>query len=353
MLFKDTAIFLPLNKVRIQHNISLKPFNTFGIDVSADYFAACKTTEDLKQALRFAKEQEKKILVLGGGSNILFRSDFNGLVIKNEIKGIEVQKKDDSFIVEAGAGENWHKLVMYCVEHSLCGIENLALIPGCCGAAPIQNIGAYGIEIKDVLKEVHFIDLNTLNTKILNNKACMFGYRDSIFKNALKGQFIITKIVLTLHAQQKPNTSYGAIHQVLKQNNTHENPNIVDVANAVIKIRTSKLPDPKILGNAGSFFKNPIISQQAFNRLKLKHPDIAGYPIENANSVKVAAGWLIEKAGFKGYREGDVGSHKQQALVIVNHGNATGNDIYTYSEEIIKKVKAVFGIELEREVNCV
>jgi len=334
----------------IKHNFSLKPYNTFGIDVSAKYFTSVSHINDLKTILELKLSDH--ILVIGGGSNLLFTKDFNGLVIHINIKGIEiVRESNNTVIVGVNAGENWHDFVLWAIKHDFGGIENLSLIPGNVGTAPVQNIGAYGMELKDVFESCEGINIKTGNTICFNNADCNFGYRDSIFKKELKNQFIITRVYFKL--SKKPHhihMAYGAISTELEHMGI-EAPTIADVSNAVINIRRKKLPDPKHIGNSGSFFKNPIVSKSHFDHLKLvlKH-DIPHYVISE-DSVKIPAGWLIEHTGFKGKRFNNYGVHEKQALVLVNHGNAKGSDILNLSKLIQKTVKRLFDITLETEVN--
>jgi UDP-N-acetylmuramate dehydrogenase len=332
----------------VERNISLKPYNSFGIDVAASHWVALRHEEELAAIGNDVSLPEER-LVLGGGSNILFRKNVEALVIKNNLKGREVVDENEAHVwMKVKAGEVWHDWVMYAIDHHLGGIENLALIPGCVGASPMQNIGAYGVEVKDVIEEVECWHWEEKRRMVMRNEECRFGYRDSIFKHELKGKVLITSVVFRLDKQHKIQTSYGAIQQQLQRMGVSE-PSIKSVANAVIAIRQSKLPDPAKIGNAGSFFKNPTISQKQFENIRVHHPDIPSYPSKDA--VKIPAGWLIEHCGWKGYRDGDAGVHTLQALVLVNYGHATGDDIFHLSEKIIDSVKEKFGIELEREVN--
>src|SRR5690606_12995456 len=338
--------------MQIQENISLRPYNTFGIDVSARYFASFRSITDLQEILRIGLSGSQKlpIIILGGGSNILFTRDFDGIVLKNEILGIEKVKEDDEHVyLRVGAGENWHRFVLYCIENNYAGIENLSLIPGCVGASPMQNIGAYGVEIREVFHELTAYHLKQQNNFTFRLKDCDFGYRDSVFKNKYKDQFAISFVTYRLNKQPKYNTSYGAIEQELGKMGVKEL-SIRAISDAVIAIRSSKLPDPAVIGNAGSFFKNPTITAEEFERLKASHPNIPGYP-NTDGTVKIAAGWLIEQCGWKGVRRGDAGVHDRQALVLVNHGNAKGEEIYNLSQEVKKSVEEKFGVRLEREVN--
>ena len=341
-----------MSNLTIKENISLQSFNTFGIDVSARYFASFQSEENVLDIISHKLIESHHPLILGGGSNILFTKDVDGLVLKNEIAGVDLVHQDDEyFYVKAGAGVNWHSLVMHCIENNYAGIENLALIPGNAGASPMQNIGAYGVEIKDVFHSLEAIHILDKTKVVLNNQECLFGYRESVFKNKYKNQFIITSVTYRLRKVPQFNISYGAIPQELERVGVKDL-SIKDIALAVMNIRNSKLPNPKIIGNAGSFFKNPEITISQFDHLKLNFPNIVGHATEN-NLVKVAAGWLIEQSGWKGYREGDAGCHDKQALVLVNHGNASGSQILELSEKIINSVNDKFGIELSREVNII
>jgi UDP-N-acetylmuramate dehydrogenase len=333
----------------LQRNTLLKTHNTFGINASASFFASFKSEEELLVLLKENKNHE--LFILGGGSNILFTKNFEGLVLKNEIEGFNtIQESDNSVLVEAGAGMNWHEFVIKCLDLNFGGVENLSLIPGNVGASPMQNIGAYGVEIKDVFEYLDAIHIKTGTLKRFTNEDCAFGYRESIFKNKFKGQYIICRVGFRLTKEHVINTSYGAINKELENQNIL-NPNIKDVSNAVIAIRKSKLPDPNKIGNAGSFFKNPIIPRTTLTVLKEKYPSIPNYPAGN-ESVKLAAGWLIEQAGWKGKTFNEsYGVHKNQALVLVNYGNASGNEILNLSNLIIEDVKEKFGVHLEREVN--
>ena len=331
-------------------NKSLKSYNTFGIDCNSSFFARINTLKDLEELYQHPLFKSQKKLILGGGSNILFTSNYEGLVIKNEIKGIEIKKETNDVVeVQIGAGVNWHEFVTYAVNNKWGGVENMSLIPGNCGTAPMQNIGAYGVEIKDTFISLNAYEIETGETVSFDRKKCDFGYRESVFKNDLKDQYIILDI--TLRLQKKPilNTKYGDINNTLIKNNISK-PTIKDVSNAVIEIRTSKLPNPKEIGNAGSFFKNPIIQQDQFKELKTKFPEIVSYPV-NEKQVKLAAGWLIEKAGWKGRDFGDFGVHKKQSLVLVNYNNASGKEIFDLSQDILEDVYQKFQVKLEREVN--
>ncbi len=334
--------------MNIQKNISLKPFNSFGIDVPAKYFVAFTAIEELKELV--SKFTTEKILLLGGGSNILFTRSFDGAVLKNNLKGIELINEDAAYYyVKAQAGENWHGFVQYCIDHNYAGIENLSLIPGNVGASPMQNIGAYGIEIKDVFHELEAWHLTEHTLQVFRLQDCAFGYRESIFKNRYANQFAILNVTYRLRKQPVWNTSYGAIEKELEKMQVKEL-SIKAISDAVIRIRSSKLPDPKIMGNAGSFFKNPVISLSQYEQLKTVFPSIPGYPAQE-NFIKVAAGWLIEQCGWKGYRKGDAGCYDKQALVLVNFGQAQGQEIFDLSASIIETVFDRFRIQLEREVN--
>jgi len=334
--------------MNIQHNISLKPYNTFGIDVSAKSFASFSSVDALQEGLNISNTP----IILGGGSNILFTKDYEGLVLKNELKGIDVVNEDDEHIyIKAAAGENWHQFVMYCVQHGYAGVENLSLIPGNIGASPMQNIGAYGIEIKDVFHELEAYHINDKATQKFSATDCAFGYRESVFKRKYKNQFVILNVTYRLNKKPTFNTSYGAIEQELEKMGATEI-NIQSISQAVINIRSSKLPDPKQIGNAGSFFKNPIVAKEELTRLQLIDATIPFYNVDDTY-IKIPAGWLIENLGWKGFRKGDAGCHAKQALVLVNYGNAKGKDIYDLSEEILISVKEKFDISLEREVNII
>lgn len=344
----------------LQQNISLKPFNTFGINAAAKYFATFSTIEELSELLEAKKlstfsrklSGQPATLILGGGSNILLTKDFNGLVLKNEIKGIQIVKEDEHYVyVHSGAGENWHQFVLQCIKNNWAGVENLSLIPGNVGASPMQNIGAYGVEIKDVFYSLEAYSLTDKKIHSFSLNDCEFGYRESVFKRKLKDQFVITGVTYRLSKAPHFNTSYGAIEQELEKMGVKEL-SIKAISDAVINIRSSKLPDPAVIGNAGSFFKNPEIEAATFIALKEKFPNIVGYDLPNGN-VKLAAGWLIEQCNWKGYRKGDAGCHAKQALVLVNYGNAKGEEIYNLSTEILQSVKDKFGVMLEREVNII
>ncbi len=335
--------------MQLTENFSLKPYNTFGIHVMAKYFAAFANIETLAELLENQNEHQ---LILGGGSNILFTKNYDGLVLKNEIAGIEKINEDDAYVyVRAGAGVGWHEFVLYCINNNFAGVENLSLIPGSVGASPMQNIGAYGVEIKDVFYELEAYNIDDKKLVSFSKNDCAFGYRESIFKNKYKGQFVITSVTFRLNKIPVYNTSYGAIEMELEKMGVHSL-SIKAISDAVINIRQSKLPDPKQIGNAGSFFKNPTIQNTQFEKLKNDFPNIVGYPV-GETETKLAAGWLIEQCGWKGYRKSDAGCHEKQALVLVNYGNAIGEEILQLSEKIIDSVKLMFDVELHREVNIV
>lgn len=338
--------------MQIKENFSLRNLNTFGIEVSARYFASFSDIEQARELLSNSLVKQLPILILGGGSNILFTRNFDGIVIKNQLKGITlVNQTDTNYYIKSGAGESWNEFVSYCVENNYAGIENLSLIPGNVGASPMQNIGAYGVEIKDVFYELEALHIKTGEIHKFNLQDCQFGYRESVFKNKQKGEYIITSVTYKLNKTPVFNTSYGAIDKELENMGVKEL-SISAISQAVCNIRTSKLPNPKEIGNAGSFFKNPIISASLFEKLKQEFPDMPSYP-QSLNEVKTAAGWLIERCGWKGRQIGDAGVHKNQALVLVNYNKATGSEIFDLSSKIIADVKGKFGIELEREVNII
>lgn len=336
--------------MQIQTNKSLKPYNSFAIDAQAKYFAAFSSAEELNELLITASREP--VFILGGGSNILLRGDFDGWVLKNELKGISlIQEDSDYYYVKAAAGENWHGFVVHCIAKAYAGIENLSLIPGNVGASPMQNIGAYGVELKDVFYELQAYHRDDKKVVTFNLADCAFGYRESVFKRKYKDQFVILNVTFRLRKHPLYNTSYGAIEQELEKMGVREL-SIQAISDAVIHIRTSKLPNPSEIGNAGSFFKNPTISTAQFETLQKDFMGIVGYPSATGR-VKIAAGWLIEQCGWKGYRKGDAGCHAKQALVLVNYGNAAGEEILDLSTSIINSVEEKFGIRLEKEVNLV
>ncbi|HEY9003170.1 MAG TPA: UDP-N-acetylmuramate dehydrogenase [Mucilaginibacter sp.] len=337
--------------LQIQENVSLKNFNTFGIDVSARYFVEIGHEDELVELFMDPQWLQMERLVLGGGSNMLMVNDFDGLVIRINIRGIEHRINHNEVFVEAGAGEVWNDLVNFCVAREYAGVENLSLIPGSVGASPIQNIGAYGVELKDVFYSCQAFEIASGTFRKFTNEDCRFGYRDSIFKNELKEKFIIISVKFKLSLVPNLNLKYGAIEQELA-NRGITNPTIKDVSQVVSHIRVSKLPDPSTIGNAGSFFKNPVISKDIFDQVYSKFPEVVNYPASNGQ-VKLAAGWLIEQCGWKGKVVGHTGTWKNQALVLVNHGGATGEEVYSFSSQIIDSVYSKFGVLLEREVNII
>jgi UDP-N-acetylmuramate dehydrogenase len=333
----------------IQEHINLKPYNTFGVTAYAKYFAEVNTVDELRLVLNDSRFPEK--FILGGGSNMLLTKDIDALVIHINLKGIEVvEETENSVLIKAMAGENWHEFVLHCLENNYGGIENLSLIPGNLGTAPIQNIGAYGVELKDVFHSCETLNVRTGKIKTFELMDCNFDYRTSVFKTTEKGNYIITSVTLKLTKKDHNiNTGYGAIKDELAKMQVNQ-PTIQDVSKAVIAIRQSKLPDPKELGNSGSFFKNPVVDKATFTKFIEKHPEAPFYKV-NESAFKIPAGWLIEQAGFKGKRFGDAGVHKKQALVLVNYSNAAGVEILNLSKKIQEKVQELFGIALEAEVN--
>ncbi|HEX8563027.1 MAG TPA: UDP-N-acetylmuramate dehydrogenase [Flavobacterium sp.] len=337
--------------MEIFENFSLKDYNTFGIEAKAKRFVAVHSVDQLKEVLRENQDQRK--FVLGGGSNMLLTKDIDALVIHIDLKGKKVIGQDEDFaFVEAQAGENWHEFVLFAIDNNLGGLENMSLIPGNVGTTPVQNIGAYGTEIKDTFVSCDAVNIKTLETKTFTKDECKFGYRESVFKNEVKDQYVITSVVFKLtRRNHKINASYGDITKELEKNNISK-PTLKDLSNAVIAIRRSKLPDPKELGNSGSFFKNPIIPRWQFEQIQPNFPDMPHYTVSDSE-VKVPAGWLIEQAGFKGKRFGDAGIHKNQALVLVNYGDATGQEILEVSKNIQKTILDTYGIAIEAEVNVI
>lgn len=333
--------------MKTETNFSLKKYNTFGIDVKAKRFVSVAHIPDLKNILA----EEKDVFLLGGGSNMLLTQDINKTVIHLNLEGIIVNNQTENTVeVTAMAGENWHEFVLWCIDQNYGGLENLSLIPGNVGTCPIQNIGAYGFEVKDTITKVETLDIHTLKSHTFLNEDCLFGYRNSIFKNELKGKHIITAVTFKLTTtNHQTNISYGAIQNELT--NTI-NPSLKEISDAVISIRNSKLPNPAEIGNSGSFFKNPVINIELFNTLKNKYPEIPSYPV-SATEIKIPAGWLIEQAGFKGKRFGDFGVHEKQALVLVNYGDASGIEIYELAQKIQSTIKTTYNINLEIEVNVI
>lgn len=338
---------------QIKQNISLKPFNTFGIDVKTKYFTSFQSVSDLD--IIFQNENLKYLqrLVLGGGSNMLLVNDFDGLVLKNDMKGIRVvEEKGNEVWVTVQGGENWHEFVLWCLSQNFGGVENLSLIPGTVGASPIQNIGAYGVELKDVFHQLTAYNIEKNQVEIFNTEDCGFGYRESIFKKTVKGRYILLSVTFKLTTQNhNVNINYGAIQNVLLKKQIKK-PTIQDISKAIIEIRSSKLPDPAEIGNSGSFFKNPEITTENFKILKNKFSNIIGYDLPNGK-VKVPAGWLIEQCGWKGKKVGNTGAYAKQALVLVNYGNATGEEVWALALDIKQSVMDKFGIEITPEVNVI
>lgn len=338
----------------IESHVSLKPYNTFHIEANARYWVEITCEEDIHTLLQLNEFVDTPKLILGGGSNILLCHDFDGLVINVNIQGIEVIRADeDHTYITAGAGVNWHKLVMFCVGNGYAGMENLSLIPGTVGAAPMQNIGAYGVELEQVFDSLTAVHVQTGEKRTFSHADCAFGYRESVFKRELRDQYIITTVTFRLDKQPVFHTRYGAIRETLSEMGiSDDNLSIKAISEAVIHIRRSKLPDPAEIGNAGSFFKNPEIPKLQFDRLKAQHPALPGYPLGD-DLVKIPAGWLIEQAGWKGYRVGDTGVHTKQALVLVNYNDATGNEIMTLARQIQESILETFGILISPEVNVI
>lgn len=336
----------------ITRNVSLKPYNTFGIDSRATAFCEVSSEQDIYEILKNYEFKYSPKLVLGGGSNLLFTRDFDGLVIKVANKGIEiVEETEDYAVVKAAAGESWEDFVNYCIERDLGGLENLSLIPGCVGASPVQNIGAYGVEMKDTFVSLEAIDMSCPRIKVIKKEDCKLGYRDSIFKREYRNKFIIFSVTFKLSKNSVPNICYGSIEKELKAMGITK-PGIQDVSKAICNIRRAKLPDVKEYGSAGSFFKNPVIPAEQFKKIKLKYPRITHFKQEDG-SIKLAAGWLIEECGWKGYASGNYGVHENQALILVNFGGAKGKEIQKLSEVIRRSVYSKFGVELETEVNII
>jgi UDP-N-acetylmuramate dehydrogenase len=337
--------------MQVLENFSLKTLNTFGVEASADYFVHIETEEQLQEL--FFNDYYKNLprLVLGGGSNMLFTQNFKGLVVHLNIQGLSAEIHGNDVFVSSGAGVVWNDLVNYCVDNEFAGIENLSLIPGSVGASPVQNIGAYGVELQDVFHSCRAFEIATGKIKVFSKEDCAFSYRESVFKSSLKGLFIITEVTFKLSKIFKPQVTYGAIMDELAKRGINH-PNIRQLSQVISHIRVSKLPDPATIGNAGSFFKNPIIPESAFNKLKIKFADVVHFPA-GEGYVKISAGWLIEQCGWKGKVVGNTGTWKNQALVLVNHGNASGDEILRFSSTIIDSVNSKFGIQLEREVNLI
>lgn len=338
--------------MQIKENVNLKNLNTFGIEVYCHYFVEINMIEDFLELLSHPIYLSHPKLIIGGGSNLLFTKDFKGIVIKNNLKGIRVvSETGNEVIVKAAAGEIWHELVLWCLDRNYAGLENLSLIPGCVGASPMQNIGAYGVEIKDVFEELEAYSVVKGAKRIFRKTDCEFGYRESVFKHKHKNEFLIASVSFKLKKTSSVNTSYGAINAELQAMNI-TTPGIKDVSKAVINIRQSKLPDPKVTGNAGSFFKNPEVPVNKHIELKSKFENLVSYPLENGN-FKLAAGWLIEQCGLKGYEQKGAAVHTRQALVLINKNNARGEDVFDLSSYIIKRVAEKFAVDLEREVNII
>lgn len=337
--------------LKFQENYCLKRHNSFGVDAKSRLFISFTSEIELRFILESEVYSNNKTFILGEGSNILLTQDFDGLMIHNRIKGICILEENKQYVlVEVGAGVNWHEFVTWSVNRELSGVENLSLIPGTVGASPVQNIGAYGMEVKDTITKVHALKIQNKETKIFSNKDCDFEYRSSIFKGALKDKTIITKVEFKLLKTAINNTSYGDIEQELKTLNIKPSPK--NISNAVINIRNRKLPNPSELGNSGSFFKNPIVSSSRFKSLKKIFPKIVGYKISE-QETKIAAGWLIEDAGLKGHRDGEAGVHKNQALVLVNYGKASGKDIINLAQKIQNIIAKRYGINIKPEVNII
>lgn len=336
--------------VKVYKNFRLKKYNTFGIDVKASYYAECESTEELQELYTSDKYASVPKYVLGGGSNVLFTADYDGMIVRPLIKGIQITvENEDKVVLRAGAGEDWDEFVAWCVSEQYGGVENLSLIPGNVGTGPMQNIGAYGVELKDVISTVEALDLDTLEPVVFSNEECRFGYRSSIFKQTLKGRVIITHVNVELSKHPELVTHYGSVAEELEK---YTRKDIYSVRQAVISIRTSKLPDPEVTGNAGSFFKNPVIEKKQFEALAKENPEMPHFPADN-ETVKIPAAWLIDQNGWKGYKRGRVGVHSDQPLVLINLGGASGKEVLALAEEIAGSVKERFGIELEMEVNIV
>lgn len=336
----------------IQENVSLRAYNTFGIDAKAHFFCEAATVADLQAILADPRWRETPKLILGGGSNVLFTRDFPGLTLKMQIMGIEKTAEDDHHVwVTAGAGENWHQFVLYCLAHQYAGVENLSLIPGTVGAAPMQNIGAYGVEFTQVFERLTAVRISDGAVHVFQHADCHFGYRDSVFKNQVKNQYVIATVTCRLNKKPNFHVEYGALQHVLAQQ-SHAALSIHAISEAVIKIRTAKLPDPKVIGNAGSFFKNPVVDAEKFTLIQAKHPEIPHYAISTGH-YKIPAAWLIEQCHWKGYRNNDVGVHEHHALVLVNYGQGSGHAIYQLAQKIQASVQEKFGVEILPEVNII
>ena len=338
--------------MKVLENYSLKTLNTFGLDIKTRWFAEINSVESLQALLKDQRFQSVPKMILGGGSNILFKDDFDGLIIHNRIDFVKIISEDENYIIiSAGAGMSWHSFVLYTIDHNYPGLENLSLIPGCVGAAPIQNIGAYGVEIKNTFHQLNALNMTDGSLRTFTAEDCRFGYRDSIFKQEERNRYVIVDVTFRLTKNASLNTTYGTIEEQLKIMNI-SHPTIRDISNAVIAIRKSKLPDPEIIGNAGSFFKNPKVPIHFYNNLKENYPAIVGYPSSSGN-YKLAAGWLIEQCGWKGKRIANTGMHERQALVLINYGGATGKELIAHAELVQKSVLEKFGVDLEMEVNII
>ena len=336
--------------LELLENHSLRSFNTFGLDIKSEYFTRFTSVDELRESMAWKLSKCKDFMILGGGSNVLFTEDFEGLVLRNELFGIQVIGETETFIqVEVGAGEVWHDFVMKCIQNDWAGLENLSLIPGSVGASPMQNIGAYGVEIEQRFHSLKALHLETLEIHEFSHDDCAFGYRESVFKNKLKGQYCILSVTFNMLKTPDFQISYGAIKAELESAGSELS--IKSISDAVIRIRRSKLPDPNVIGNAGSFFKNPVVNMESFEKVKAAHPDIVAYPA--GNKMKIAAGWMIDQAGWKGEDRGGYGVHDKQALVLVNRGGATGESIYNLSSDIIRDIQEKYGVTLEREVNVI
>lgn len=336
----------------IRHHVNLQAFNTFGIPAQALHYAELNEEAAFADIMQTDEYRLFPRLIIGGGSNILFTRDFEGLVIRNCLKGISlISENEETVLVEAASGENWHQFVQWCIAQGFGGLENLSLIPGCVGASPMQNIGAYGVEIKDVFKSLTALDLENGKRRVFSKEECAFGYRESVFKTIYKNKYLITSVTFELKRHPVINISYGAIAEQLKAMGVLS-PGISDVSKAVMAIRQSKLPDPLVTGNAGSFFKNPEVSAEKYAEILSQFPELVSYPLASGH-YKLAAGWLIEQAGLKGYEKNGAAVHTRQALVLINTGTATGEAVLALSTEIIEKVKNKYGVTLEREVNII
>ena len=337
--------------IKILENYDLAKLNTFGVSAYAKFFIEINHEDDLKELFSSSLFKDNEKLFLGGGSNVLFTKDFNGIVILNKLKGIDIIEEDSEYVfIRSFGGEKWHGLVTFVVDSEYWGVENLSFIPGTVGAAPVQNIGAYGVEIKDVIENIETYEIESGKKRIFTNKECEFGYRESIFKNKLKGKYFISAVIFKLNKKQNLNSKYEVLKKYLEENKIEvKNPR--DISDAIISIRKSKLPDPVFIGNAGSFFKNVYTNQEKIEEIKKDYPDMPSF--KEFEKVKIPAGWLIEKCGWKGKRVGNVGVHEKQALVLVNYGGATGKEILDLSMQIITSVETKFGLTLEREVNLI